>query len=160
MHASNIFGEYIFDEYYIKWNTERQEAVDSCSMRSVHISVDFYDQSFFFFSSFNCDGVRAPFRCREIEYIVSVSTSSWHKEIGWHWCAANGAFDDQRCVRLLLLYFRVKCSSNCASNQFLRCLFILLICFVFLVTFFRFDFWVCLQWKCYTFFTLLLTHPK
>lgn len=157
MHASNTFGEFIFDEYYIKWNTERQGAAGS--MLSVHIPVDFYVQSFFFpillwWRARTFSVPRNWIYCNRV--VVAMA-----QEIGWHWCARTMLLmaDD---VFALLLYSRMKCSTNSRHQiNFFRCLFILLICLVFLSTYFRIDFWVCLQWKCCIFFsTLLLTQPK
>lgn len=159
MHGSSfharieyIFGEYIFDEYYIKWN------IRNGRRRSVHISVDFYVPSFFFLF------IRLRWRARTFSvprnwiycnrFVVAMVERNWMGR----WCARIVLLPSDNGVRSLLLYLRVKCSSNCASNQFSRCLFILLICFVF--AFFRFDFSVFSRMKMLHFLALLLTQPK
>lgn len=134
-HRIYIFGEYIFDEYFIKWH------IRNGRRRTVHISVDFYVRSFFCFPLHSTVMACAHlFGAAKLNILQPFRRRHGRKKLNgplMRWCAWIVLLTSDDGVRSRLLYLRVKCSSNSASNQFPRCLFILLICFVF--TFFRTD---------------------
>lgn len=142
----------IFDEYYIKWNTERQEADDSLFIFQLTFmfKVVFFLRAFlasspsfrviFLFVRMACAHLPMPrnwIYCNVSIFGVDVAQRNWMASMRELWAFVRSL------VHLLALvrYLRVQCSCRMVRQiNFSRCLFILLICLFSLFSASTFEF--------------------